>query len=43
MMAYVRRALARFEWCVLGELFACASLFVLLFGGLLLGHGLGLK
>jgi hypothetical protein len=43
MTAYIRRVLARFEWCMLGELIACASLFALLFGGLILGHGLGLK
>ena len=43
MMAYVRRALARFEWFMLGEALGALSLFALLFGGLLLGHGLGLK
>lgn len=43
MMALLRRALARFEWIMVGEFVGAMSLFALLFGGLFLGCGLGLK
>lgn len=43
MMARFQRAMARIEDHWLADLIGAASLFVLLFGGLLLGCGLGLK
>jgi len=43
MMARLQRALARIEDHWLGDLIGSASIFVLLFGGLFIGCGFGLK
>lgn len=42
MMARFLRALARLDDHWLGDAIACASLFALLYGGLLIGHAWGL-
>lgn len=43
MMACLLRAMARLDAHWAGDLIGSVSLFVLLFGGLFLGHGMGFK